>query len=319
MPANPLASLPEVFFSTTALSDVVARARAKGAVRPIGPRLYTKNLVDPPEHVIRRNLWPVVAAYAPGALIADRTALENAPASDGSVFVISNRKRDVELPGLTLRSRRGPEALDTDKPFIGGLRLSSQARAFLDNMVPSRRRSGDVSRTLSRPELETRLDDLVRRNGPEALNRLRDEARRIAPTLGRESELIDLDRLIGALLGTHNAPLETDRGRARGQGVPYDPDRMALFETLHAELRSTAPATRVTPERSPDGRATLAFFEAYFSNFIEGTEFDVAEAAAIVFDNVIPNARPADAHDVLGTWRIVSDPVEMSRRPRTRR
>ncbi|WP_425989812.1 Fic family protein [Brevundimonas sp. TWP2-3-2] len=317
MPANPLASLPEVFFSTTALSDVVARARAKGAVRQIGPRLYTKNLVDPPEHVIRRNLWPVVAAYAPGALIADRTALENAPASDGSVFVISNRKRDVELPGLTLRSRRGPEALDTDKPFIGGLRLSSQARAFLDNMVPSRRRSGDVSRTLSRPELETRLDDLVRRNGPEALNRLRDEARRIAPTLGRESELIDLDRLIGALLGTHNAPLETDRGRARGQGVPYDPDRMALFETLHAELRSTAPATRVTPERSPDGRATLAFFEAYFSNFIEGTEFDVAEAAAIVFDNVIPNARPADAHDVLGTWRIVSDPVEMSRRPRT--
>lgn len=257
-----------------------------------------------------RRLWP-------GALIADRTAIENAPASDGSVFVISNRKRDVELPGLTIRSRRGSNALDSDRPFIGGLRLSSQARAFLDNMAPSRRRGAEVSRTLTRAEIETRLDDLVRRNGPEALNRLRDEARRLAPALGREAELIELDRLIGALLGTREASLETERATARSQGSPYDPDRLTLFETLHAELRATAPATRLAPERSPDGRATLAFFEAYFSNFIEGTEFDVAEAADIVFRNVIPNDRPADAHDVLGTWRIVSDPVEMARRPRS--
>ncbi|OYX32893.1 MAG: hypothetical protein B7Y99_07975, partial [Caulobacterales bacterium 32-69-10] len=69
MPINLLASLPEVFFSTTTLSDAVARARANGTVRQIGPRLYTKNLIDAPEQVIRRNLWPVVAAYAPEALI----------------------------------------------------------------------------------------------------------------------------------------------------------------------------------------------------------------------------------------------------------
>jgi Fic family protein len=60
----------------------------------------------------------------------------------------------------------------------------------------------------------------------------------------------------------------------------------------------------------------LAFYEAYFSNFIEGTEFDVNEAADIVFNNVIPRDRPEDAHDVLGTWQIVSDPVEMAKVPR---
>lgn len=47
--------------------------------------------------------------------------------------------------------------------------------------------------------------------------------------------------------------------------------------------------------------------------YIEGTEFAVEEAADIVFRGVIPNERPADAHDVLGTWRIVSDRREMSR------
>ena len=68
----------------------------------------------------------------------------------------------------------------------------------------------------------------------------------------------------------------------------------------------------------PTGRAAInqAFFEAYFSNFIEGTEFAVDEASAIVFDGVIPANRPADAHDVLGTFHLVSDATEMKRLPK---
>jgi hypothetical protein len=61
----------------------------------------------------------------------------------------------------------------------------------------------------------------------------------------------------------------------------------------------------------------LPFFEAYFSNFIEGTEFAVNEAADIVFKGHIPTARPEDAHDVLGTWKVVSDQREMSRCPKS--
>jgi Fic family protein len=78
-------------------------------------------------------------------------------------------------------------------------------------------------------------------------------------------------------------------------------------------LRSWPPTVRPAQARSAEGRAALAFFEAYFSNFIEGTEFEVGEAADIVFKGVIPRGRPADAHDVLGTWRIASDPIEMAR------
>jgi hypothetical protein len=35
-----------------------------------------------------------------------------------------------------------------------------------------------------------------------------------------------------------------------------------------------------------------------------------------VFNNAIPADRPEDAHDVLGTWQIVSDPIEMALTPR---
>jgi hypothetical protein len=68
---------------------------------------------------------------------------------------------------------------------------------------------------------------------------------------------------------------------------------------LHQELHNTALPSRPVAARTREANASLTFFEAYFSNFIEGTEFDVAEAADIVFNNVIPADRPEDAHDVL--------------------
>ena len=124
-----------------------------------------------------------------------------------------------------------------------------------------------------------------------------------------------LDAMIGALLGTREAELSAPPAVARRLGRPFDPDRMILFQTLHAALRDHPPFSRMAPIRGSQSNATLAFFEAYFSNFIEGTEFAVDEAADIVFRGVIPNERPADAHDMLGTWRIVSDHREMSRTP----
>ncbi len=64
------------------------------------------------------------------------------------------------------------------------------------------------------------------------------------------------------------------------------------------------------------GDTVLPFFEAYFSNFIEGTEFEIEEAAEIIFEGKIPQDRPMDAHDIIGTYQIVSDNHEMKRTPK---
>lgn len=311
-----LSELPEAFVSNTAISATVSRAVKMGALRRLASRLYTKNLEDPPEEVVRRNLWGIVAGYFPGALVADRTALEAAPAPDGSVFLVSRRGRTVELPGVLLRPRRGTGAIESDMPFVSGLHLSSMARAYLENMRPSRARSGRVARTFTRTELEERLDGLIRSSGEAGINRLRDSARVVAAELGMEEEAAQLDALIGALLGTRDGRLDSSPGRARGLGRPYDPERMKLFHRLHQALRNHPPRFRPSPPRDSGAGSTLAFFEAYFSNFVEGTEFLVDEAVRIVFEGEIPQHRPADAHDVVGTWRIVSDLREMSRTPR---
>ena len=161
--------------------------------------------------------------------------------------------------------------------------------------------------------MEERLDEILRGGGKATLQGLRDDARKISVKLNLQAEFKSLDALIGTLLGTRATKLKSPLARARSAGRPYDPQRLQLFQTLHAELTRTAPVTRLA--HTSDGPA-LPFFEAYFSNFIEGTEFAVDEAAAIVFTGVIPKTRPAGAHDVLGTWNVVSGTREMSRLPR---
>ena len=310
-----LDAMPEVFVSNEQIASAVSRAVKRGDLRRLARGLYTRDLSSPPEEIVARHLWHIVGLLCPGAVIADRTALEHGPASDGSVFVSAGSRREVRLPGLWLRARKGPGPLEGDRPFVGGLHLPSPARAFLENMAPSRARKG-VARTLPREEIERRLESDIRTRGEPYINELRDTARRLAPELGLEREATELDRLIGALLASRAARLQTGAGATRAAGRPFDPDRIELFEALHAELMRTAPPARLDPGRAGE-ELLLPFFEAYFSNFIEGTVFEVDEARRVVFEGLVPAGRPADAHDVLGTFEVVSDRGEMSRIPRS--
>lgn len=313
MPAFSLDEQPEVFFSTTHTSRAVRARLQKGELRQLGPRLYTKNLIEDLESVARRNWSRIAAGYFPGAVIIDRTALESRPAEDGSVTLAANSRREQRVAGLRLRPRQGHGPVDGDTPWMGeDLYMSSQPRAFLENMRHSRAREG-VPRTLRPDELEARLEQLAQLR-PSALNELRDAARALASKLNAEEEFARLDQLIGTLSGTRDGQLQTARGRARAAGAPFDTARITRFEQLHAHLQSVAPP-RLPP--NPDHElSTFAFFEAYLSNFIEGTEFTFEEAERIVFEHVVPPQRPKDAHDILGTYKLVSDPEQRARIPR---
>ncbi|MCH8182482.1 MAG: hypothetical protein IID55_04800, partial [Proteobacteria bacterium] len=216
-----LKEMPEIFVSETGISKAVSEAVARGKLRKLASRLYTKNLDEEPEKIVRRNWYYLITGYFPDALISDRTAIENEPAADGSIFLIAAKKRDVELPGLVFRPRKGPAALESDRPFIGRARLASTARAYLENMRPSRARSGKVARTLSRAEMEERLDAMIRRQGEYAVKMLRDEARRLAPVLELEKEGEALSELIGSLLGTSEGRARSALGKARLAGKPF--------------------------------------------------------------------------------------------------
>jgi hypothetical protein len=300
---------PEVFATSTKTSAAVRRMVDAGRARKIAGRLYTRNTDDPLDTVVLRN-WTRVAAHRfPGAVVVDRSAFEARPSDDGSLFLDAGSaytsRTPVRLPGLTLRPRRGPGPVPGDMPHMDGLHFSSRARAFLDNVRPSRARGG-ISRTLSQTELEGELIRTAALRGNDALSEIRDEARELAGPLGAGEEMAKLDDLIGTILGTRDAPLATAAARAAHANSGVDGRRLELFESLQAALLREPLPTRPA---KPDSFPALSFIEAYFSNWIEGTEFELHEAEAIVFRRAIPENRFEDAHDILGTFELVNDPV----------
>jgi hypothetical protein len=312
----PFSEFPEVFLSNAAISRKVGTAVRSGGVKKLGPRLYTRKVDEPLDTVARRNWQRIAAGYFPGAVVVDRSAFEAMPTADGSVFLDVGpervRREAVRLPGVTLRPRQGPGPIEGDMPIMDGLYFSGPARKFLDNMRSSRARNGAPARTLSRTEIEEQIARTVALRGKSILNELRDDARRIAPALEAEDELGMLENLIGAILGTREASLATAAARAHNRGEGFDTRRIELFEALSAELREQLPP-RIREHL--DGHTNLSFFEAYFSNYIEGTEFKVAEAEEIVFQKRIPKDRPEDAHDVLGTFELIDDEAKRRRVP----
>jgi fido (protein-threonine AMPylation protein) len=305
---------PELVFADQADSAVLTRAVQRGTIRRLVRGIYASDLTASPEAIVRRHLWRILAHEFPGAIIADRSVHTGGMPVGGALYVVHSRRRPLDLPGVTIRPRQGSGAVHGDTPLPDGLWMSSTQRALLDNLATGQ----DAERRLTRREVEEWIERLLQQRGEDGLNALRDGARSIAAELGRAAQLRVLDALISAALATHSDEELVSPGlRARAAGVPFDEERVKAFAKLAAELQDTPPDS--VPDLPVDAsrRRLLPFYEAYFSNYIEGTEFTLDEAAEIVFGHRMPESRPQDAHDVLGTYEIVSDAVEMATVPRT--
>ena len=313
----PSVRLQEVLFSS---SDKRESAKVKalekgGYIKKIAPKIYTSNLEENAESIIRRNWYRILANQYPDALLSHRSALEFKPAGNEHIYLTYTYTTNVSLPGLTIHFLQGPGRIEGDKPFFEQLHVSQEARAYLENIQQVRKEAA-VSKTLSRKEIEEKLEIYIRVKGEAAFNAMRDRARTIAPLLGMEKELIKLNRLMSDLLGTGvTKNLQSEVARSRGLGEPLDPDRIELFEILYSELAVGTYPDFPDKNNSVKSYRNFAFFESYFSNYIEGTEFTVVEAKEIIATQTPLPARDEDSHDILGTYRIVSDKKEMSLLP----
>ncbi|WP_291382053.1 Fic family protein [Demequina sp.] len=282
----------------------------KGDIVPLARGLWTDEVKAAPVDVVEENWIEIVGKMLPGAVISDRSALAMRPV-DGVLFVSHRRTSPLELPGLTVYpDGKADDHRDGDVPIDrhGNLYASSTARALIDN-AEMRGRPGAVPRRLTREELHDEVVKIVTTYTPRQVENLLAAVDRDANRAAAETVRVFVD----AARGRINTVKSSSRAmNAAQRGEAFDHARVALFRQVVADLQRLAPVQRyVTDQR----RAQMVpFYEAYFSNYIEGSTLTIDEAQQVVFHRA-DVGKPEDAHDITSTYEIVADHAEMSRRP----
>lgn len=284
-----------------------SRGVKTGKLIRLATNLFSDEVRRPPEAIVRENWATILGKSMPNAVITDRSAFVGTP-ENGLLFVDHPRGRDLELPGLTVvpsgNTEAGPQPGDT--PLPTGIYLASEQRALLDNQKPSRAVRGRPPRTLTRNELHDEIVRLTTSRTPTQRQRLIESVQSLASSTDRsdfaDSVKVFFESASGALPTVESG---SSAMRAAQSGLQHDQGRLRRFDSLANQLRARAPSLR--PEPRPEEREFLPLFEAYFSNYIEGTEFSIDEAIDIALRGSVPAARSADAHDIKGTYEVVND------------
>lgn len=306
-------NLPEIVFSSSnsTISRQINRYLNEGKLRKLSPRIYTSNFEDAPEVLIKRNLLYIIGSLYPGSLLSHKSALDlNA---DDTVFVTYKYDKKIQLPGVKIKFIKGTGPIEGDTEPSENLFMSSLERALLENMQQTQNKK---SKVLTVNKVEERLERYINVHGAEGLNKIRDKAKKISDVLDMKNEFVKLSKIISSMLSTAPSKiLKSPVAKARALGDQYDPFRLELFQMLFNSLQKTDIKDIPEKNKSSEFYNMLSFYEAYFSNYIEGTEFMIDEAKEIIFKNKIFAKRPSDSHDILNTYKLVSDRKRMSKVP----
>ena len=315
--SNTMINVLEIVMASSEKNDANKKTAMikEGTLRKISSKVYTTNMEDSAETIVSRNLFYILGQLFPHAVISHRSAFELKPTDTGEIFLTYKYSRNVKLPGITVHLMEGPMGTEHDMPFIENLYVSSNERRMLENLQNGRARKG-VSKCMSRETIEDYLEKMLQVNGESGINAFRDKAREVSIELGMHSEFEVMSSIISALLTTKpSTTLSSPKAVARANGQPYDGERIQLFEVLFKALRNDVFPLIDEPNQTTSEFRNFAFFESYFSNYIEGTEFEIEDAREIIETGQPMPARNADSHDVLGTFQIVASRREMRRTP----
>ena len=97
-------TLKEIVFSSSnpKISTHITKLEKEGKLIKIAPRIYTSNLEESPESIIKRNLFQILAHQYPSALLSHRSAFEYQPTATGNIFLTYSYTKKIKLPGVTI-------------------------------------------------------------------------------------------------------------------------------------------------------------------------------------------------------------------------
>ncbi len=296
----------------------LSRLYKQKKIRRIYQGIYTDNLHDSMEEIVLRHWLEIVPQIVSDGILSFRTAVDLKPIrfqGQAIVFITSSYIKTIRLPGLIIQVIKGNKK-DYTEQLLPNIARSNAARMLLENLTAVRGVYKKI-KTISIDEVETFLAKELALRNENILNEYRDAAKVIANDLGYMKEYEKLNKVISALLSTYpdKDTLNTRYAKAIAKKEPFYSERIKLFEKLILYIKKCKFKIR-DYEYSKISFKNITFFESYFSNFIEGTEFTIDEAENIAFQRIEINNRHADSHDILSNFTLSNDYSEMNLTPR---
>lgn len=301
-----------IFPKDTADSKRLALAVSKGELKRIRQGIYTDAAWEDIPLLLKNKWYEVVHALFPTAIASHATAALLRP-HNKVVHITADVKirRKVLITDALIIEVHPGDVTQLTQPFLPTLFRSAPARLLLENLQRAHK-DVDALKALGQDWVEKELCKILELNGEAELNQIRDQARHYSHLVGLSNEFRLLDSLIGAILSTRPVEaLSSAVAIAMAKQQPFDHHRIELLKRFADYLQHC-----VLPDRGYNYNAAswrnLAFYESYFSNYIEGTEFEIDEAEQIVFEKREIALRHKDSHDVLSVFDVVHDYSEMS-------
>jgi len=307
----------ELVVATATDHSRLSRQVASGKAVRLAPGLYVIGATRSAEEVARHHLYAVIGHVWPDAVVMGRSAFAGGAPVDGEIYLAHPnpaRRTPLVLPGVVVVPFVGPAALPGDMSLPNNLWLSGPARQLVENVSLRGRQPRFREGTNA---VDNRIDEFARSGGSGRIKQVLEQLEAIHASFDPTAIEVVRTRLVSVLgTFTKGGPAFNERLAARVAGLAFDTRRIAMIEGLVDVVFRRPPMP--CPEYPPAGRwEWLPFFEAYFSNFIEGTQFGVDEARRIATEGEVPTARPADGHDVSATFRLAGDGADRCRIPGT--
>jgi hypothetical protein len=256
----------------------IERAAARGELVALGHGIYVRGGEDPAAALA--DHWPDVVRHLTDAKghVSHRTALHFNPYSpEWFVSWPMKRYRTITLGPKRIRLLAGMPKPETSQISMLGSsgQISTLENALLE--VTEKRRGEYATATLTLEELEEFLLATGSRVDLKAL-------RAVAKRNKRDAD--GLLKVIAAISSRDPAKVRSPRLRALFNKNDGDPSRVELFADLAgflSELTSEKIEGRAWSSNDAVQFDHFCFIAAYFSNYIEGTEFLPEDAVGIVY------------------------------------
>lgn len=288
-----------IIFNNSEHATRNSRLLAQGKIKPIAEGVYITAGVKNEAEAIRDNLINILSYLKVEGIISYSSGLSaHTSEMHSPLWIVGSRERQIKIGDFEVNVLKGndKEKNSYGVDIIEGTKIAMPSfyRALLQNFST---RKVDVKKIDKDAAIKKLFSLLSTKGGEYNWESFEEKLKIFAQKLNYMDEFNEI-----------KSALEDYRQKKNLSSL--DSVRVHMFDSLLERLQmQDSPGLKIF-EKTTNSIENIAFIESYFSNYIEGTEFEVREAYAIVYNKEHKYQRHKDGHDVTRTYELIKENIE---------